>query len=261
MKKIFILFFLIISLHKIAAQTGMTVTAPRLYYEVVPRETGNVSFKVINDSKTNKLDVAVTLGDWNYDSLGNNMFYKAGELPQTCADWISTDAGNIFTLAPGESRVINVRMTVPSTLDPNINVRTAMLYLTQTNAVENTEKMVKESVRIGVKIFHRIPGNKNYKINFNSLSLDKKRNALKLNFSNASNTWVEGTIYSDLFNSSNGSQAKLQDISIYTLPGDQRFVYIPLRDDLQKGKYTATVMMDTGDKENLEVAELTFNYE
>ena len=47
----------------------------------------------------------------------------------------------------------------------------------------------------------------------------------------------------------------------YSMPMDHRKVYIKMPDKLEKGNYTATVLIDYGDENNLEAAELDFVYE
>jgi hypothetical protein len=45
------------------------------------------------------------------------------------------------------------------------------------------------------------------------------------------------------------------------MPGNRREMEIALPNSLEKGKYTASVLIDYGDAENLEMGELNFSYE
>lgn len=45
------------------------------------------------------------------------------------------------------------------------------------------------------------------------------------------------------------------------MPGDVRETSIALPKALEFGKYIATILMDYGDENSLEIAELTFTYE
>jgi len=65
----------------------------------------------------------------------------------------------------------------------------------------------------------------------------------------------------ELVNTENGNKVSLDQIIFYTMPGNKREVIIPLPATLSKGKYTASVMIDYGDNNNLELAELNFTHE
>jgi hypothetical protein len=62
-------------------------------------------------------------------------------------------------------------------------------------------------------------------------------------------------------NQNDGSQLKLENQMIYTLPGDQRVVSIPLPAVLKPGKYIATSTFSYGDDDTIKMAELTFIHE
>ena len=73
--------------------------------------------------------------------------------------------------------------------------------------------------------------------------------------------WVEGVVNTYLFNSATGKEIELNNNGFYTMPGDLRKLRIALPDDLEAGKYTATLMVDYGDANNIEAAEIEFDYE
>lgn len=62
-------------------------------------------------------------------------------------------------------------------------------------------------------------------------------------------------------NTQNGKKTTLDAVIFYTMPGNKREVSISLPAGLEKGKYTASVMIDYGDRDNLELGELNFTYE
>lgn len=45
------------------------------------------------------------------------------------------------------------------------------------------------------------------------------------------------------------------------MPNDYRITRIPIPEQIDKGDYMATVLIDYGDEYNLEAAELQFKYE
>jgi len=58
-----------------------------------------------------------------------------------------------------------------------------------------------------------------------------------------------------------GAQRKLPVKQFTILPGFTRVFSFPLPEDLPKGKYSSVGVMDFGNKEHVEAAELEFTYE
>lgn len=263
MKKIvFITFFL--SIYCIHAQTGISVSPPRIYFESESGVSNTEKITVTNVSSKNTLDLAVSLGDWEYDEKGENMMYVAGTLPTSCASWITVKKEDAyFSLSPGERRDINITLTAPSN-SGNLAAHTAVLYVSQMNPVDDIDSKganIKVSIRSGIKIFHKIPNAKSKKIEITNLKFDKEKNALTLFFENQSNIWVDGKVTADIINTANGKKIAADPIIFYTMPGNKRELQIPFAETPEKGSYTASVLLDYGDSENLEMGELNFNYE
>lgn len=246
------------------AQVGISISPPRLYFELNPGVSGTNKLKVTNVSAKNTLDLAVTLGDWKYDETGENLMYDAGKLPTSNASWISLGQGNLFSLKPGESKDLEVTLTTPLNIDQKTPVHTSLLYITQMNPndeVNDQGANIKVNVRSAVKIYHRTLKSKTKKIDIQNLLYSKEKKTIDLQFSNLGNVWTDGSIFLELLNNQTGKQIKLDPTIFYTLPGDKRWVYLQLPKDLPKGRYTATVLIDYEDQNNMEAAELNFNYE
>ncbi len=267
MKKLFIAFsFLAYSfLCTINAQTGVSVSPPRVYFESELGRSNTQQITITNESVKNSLDLAVSLGDWEYDGKGENMMYAANTLPVSCANWISVKKeDSYFTLAPGEKKEINVTITVPNTLSDKLATHSAVLYVSQMNPVDDVDSKganIKVSIRSGIKLFHKLSSANVKKIEIQNLVYDKSNNKLSLFFENQGNVWTDGRVYTDLINTQTGKKTTLDNIVFYTMPGNKREMDIVLPTTLEKGKYTASVMIDYGDANNLEVGELNFNYE
>ena len=254
--------FLFLSV-SIFSQVGISVSPPRLYFELKPGETGTQDVLVSNISKNHTMNLSITFGDWKYDDYGNNVMLPPDSLDNSCANWLSVAEGTYITLEPGENREIELSMTVP--LDNNSNyTHTAMIYVTQMNAVDGVDSRgasIKVNVRQGIKIYHSGSILNDKKIEIHSLSFDRDNNALELGFNNSGNIWINGTVNSSLFNQSTGEDIALREEIFYTLPGDNRIMKIPVGEALKKGEYTATVILDYGDDTSLEAAELHFSHE
>lgn len=267
MRKLFFIFLysFVCFFYHLDAQTGVSVSPPRVYFESGLGNSSTQKVTVTNVSTKNSLDLAVSLGDWEYNEKGENIMSAANTLPSSCAGWISVNKDdNYFTLAPGQKKDIDVTLTVPATLSDKLFTHTAVLYVSQMNPVDDVDSKganIKVSIRSGIKIFHKLPAAKNKKLEIQNLSYGKSKEILDLSFDNLGDVWADGKIVTDLVNTQNGKKTTLETIIFYTMPGNKRQVGIPLPSGLEKGKYTASVMIDYGDRDNLELGELNFTYE
>lgn len=247
------------------AQTGISVSPPRVYFEILPGQTGTEKVSVTNSSKTTVLDLAVSLADWDYDEIGGNRILPPDSLPSSFAKWVSVSEGSYFSLKPGETRDITINIAVPTNLNPEFPVYTALLFVTQMNPMDDVNAQgskIKVSVRSGIKLYFRPKGlTKAKKLEITGLKFDAQAANLELIFRNQSNIWTDGVIYTDLLNTGTGKSFKIEEAGFLTLPGDKRTVRIALPKDLPKGNYTATIMMDFGNESEMEAAELKFTYE
>lgn len=267
MKKLFfiLLHALVCMFCHLYAQTGVSVSPPRVYFESGLGNSSTQKVTVTNVSSRSSLDLAVSVGDWEYNEKGENIMSAANTLPASCAGWVSVKKeDNYFTLAPGQSKDIDVTLTVPGTLSDKLFTHTAVLYVSQMNPVDDVDSKganIKVSIRSGIKIFHKLPAAKNKKLEIRNLAYGKSGRTLDLSFDNLGDVWADGKISTDLVNTRTGKKTALDNIVFYTMPGNKREISIPLPGGLEKGKYTASVIIDYGDRDNLELGELNFTYE
>ena len=246
------------------SQVGISVSPPRLYYQLKSGETGTQKVLVSNVSKEHTMSLSLTVGDWKYDELGNNIMLPPDSLENSCADWLSVQEGTYLTLEPGEHREIDLNMTVPLHGTHQGNVQTAMLYVTQMNAVDGTDAegaAIKINVRQGIKIYRSGDETETKKLDIEQLKYNRERNSLNLVFKNLGNIWINGKVITSLFHQTSGKQFTLEETVFYTLPGDHRTMLISIDKPLDKGVYIATVVLDYGEDTTLEAAELQFSYE
>lgn len=263
MNKLALLFCFLI--FQAQAQTGISVSPPRIYFESKPGTSSTQKITVTNVSLKNTLDLAVSLGDWEYDEKGENMMYPSNTLKNSCASWISVkNNDNYFTLAPGERKDLEVTITPVKAANDSLPAHTAVLYVSQMNPVDDFDSKganIKVSIRSGIKIFHTFSNSLTKKIEIEDLKFDQSTNNLNLKFKNQSEIWVDGKISTEIINVKTGKKVVVNDVVFYTLPGNLRKLSIPVTQDLEKGSYNASVIIDYGDSSLLEMAELNFNYE
>lgn len=262
MKKLVLLFCFLMT--QLQAQTGISVSPPRVYFDAAQGSSAIQKVTVTNVSDKNTLDLAVSLGDWEYDIKGENMMHPAQTLPNSCASWISVKSeDNYFTLAPGARKDLDITLTVPSGGD-GLAAHTAILYVSQMNPIDDVDSKgtnIKVSIRSGIKIFHKIPAAEIRKIEITDLKYTQSSNALQLKFENQSDIWIDGKVATEIINTKTGAKIEVDSLIFYTLPGNVRMLSIPVGKILEKGSYNASVLIDYGEASALELAELNFNYD
>ena len=247
-----------------SAQVGLSVSPPRVYYSLAEGESGTQNLLINNISKDHPLDLAITFGDWEYDEYGNNVMFNPDSLDNSCASWLSLPEGTYLTLQPGESREVEVMMSVPSIVPSGDNVQTAILYVTQMNPVDGVDAQgaaIRINVRQGIKIYRRgLVANRRV-LEITDMTFNRESKNIVLAFNNNGNIWTDGVIKTTIFNRTTGKEVALNDTPFFTMPGNSRKVMIAPGDALDKGDYIATVILDYGDETILEAAELEFRHE
>ena len=249
----------------IVAQTGLSVSPPRTYFTLGAGQSETKQILVSNPSKTHTLELSVSFNDWEYDSIGNNVMAEAGMLSNSCADWVDILPQSFFSVAPGQSYELDVRMRVPETLSDDEPVHTCMLFITQINPTDGVNEQganIKIAVRSGIKLYHRNSVARNADVEIMDFAYNKEQpNKIKFAFENTGNVWTDGTITCDLLNQETGEQTKLENVVFYSMPGDYRYLYFQLPDDLEPSNYIATAIFDYEHAASVKMAELSFDYE
>jgi len=278
MKILFPCLFLLSSLLACNAdgQVGMTVSPSKLYFKLTPGATNTQKITVVNPNNS-ELDVGVSISDWGYDATGNNILYDMATLKNSCAEWFRVLPGSVFTLQPNERRDLEVVFAVPRDADQSVPVHTAMLFLTQMNpgdARAQNGAAIKVSVRIGVKIYHSFVQSENRNLEVVELKdttiVPENKGAvaaaatpihlLELQVQNTGKIWMEGKVKWELLDTQTGVKTKMEEQDFYTLPGDTRTIRQSLPDNLKKGNYTATAVINYGNKDEIKVVELEFKH-
>ena len=264
-RKLFSLLTVLAVTFAMHAQVGISVTPPRVYFTVDAGQTETKEVIVTNVSESHTMELSVTLGDWQYSEFGENMMYPADSLDNSCAAWVDILPQSFFSIAPGQSYELDVRMRVPENLSDDEPVHTCMLFITQINPTDGVNEQganIKIAVRSGVKLYHRKPVARNADVEIMDFAYNKEQpSQIKFAFENTGNVWTDGTITCDLLNQETGEQTKLENVVFYSMPGDYRYLYFQLPDDLEAAKYIATAIFDYEHAASVKMAELSFDYE
>ncbi len=248
------------------AQTGISISPPRVYYVIGPGQSQTEKVVVSNPSKDYSLELAVSFEDWAYNAYGDNVMHQAGTLATSCAAWLSVPEA-YFSLAPGESKEVDVQMTVPANhlRNDSVPVHTAILYVTQLNPRDGVDQQganIRIAVRTGIKLYQRLPGSFNPNLEITNFRYEKSETpTLVLHFDNDGDVWTDGWISLELLNQATGAKTTLPDELFYSMPGDKRQRHLALPETLETGKYIATAIVNYGDAKTVKIAELDFSHE
>lgn len=248
------------------AQTGITIGPPRVYYTIGPGQSHTEKVTITNPSKDFRMDLGISLEDWQYSALGENEMFPSGTLSNSCAAWV-TFPETYFSIGPGESKVIDVQMSVPSDYLKNDSgpVKTVMLFVTQLNARDGVNELgasIKFAVRTGIKLYQRLPETEKRDIEITDFKYNNEGEFqdLHLYFNNYSNTWTEALIHTELLNTHTGEKTEIPAIAAFLMPGDKRLQKLNLPEKLSAGEYIATTIIDYGDAQKIRIAELEFKH-
>jgi len=259
----FICLLLLLSVNILCAQAGISVSPPRTYFTLNEGDVERKKIIVTNTSSENALELAISFNDWIYDEFGSNQVSEPNSLSNSCASWLTVFPSNVISLAPKETKEIEVQMTVPQQLTPEF-VHTAMMYITQTNVTTEQNKKgenIRITLRTGVKIYHRKNVGRDLNVDFSDFSYSKEKNQLVLKIENIGNVWGEGTIKNEIINQETGEEISLKEMVFYSLPGDKRTIHIDLPENLAKSKYIVNSTLNLGDTDFIKIAELSFSNE
>jgi len=264
---VWIVSILLISV-KCFSQVGITASPPKLFYRIPQGGVGSQKVTISNPLSKD-LEVGVSLGDWAYDSTGNNSLHDPGTLKNSCTDWIKVLPGAYFTLLPQERKELEIELSVPKNADSSISVHTAMVYFTQLNPNESKSTSgaaIKVTVRMGIKIYHSFSqiDERNIEVtDFHDKPDENNKSApgfLEILLENTGKLWIDGKVKWEMLNTQTGEKIKLEDLNFLCLPGDHRILLERLPADLKKGRYSVTAIVNYGNKDELKVAELEFEY-
>lgn len=260
----YIFIFLLGSIQIIPAlsQTGISVTPPRVYFGTNPGESRREQITITNVSKSHRLDLGISLNDWQYSREGDNIILPADTLSTSSASWVSFEDDSYFSLGPGEKKNIGVVINRPADATHE-DVYTAMLFVTQLNPIDDIDSkgaQIKVAIRSGIKLFVRSNHARNVALNIYDGFYDKEQKRLAIAFTNEGNVWANGDLRTELLNNRTGETIRLESAVFYTMPNDDRLQFVPLPKALPAGSYTATILLDPGNN-IIEAAEIEFEHE
>lgn len=246
------------------AQAGIAASPLKLEYNNQPGSTQSKTAILINPTDQ-VLKAKVSIEDWKRDSLGNLLFFEAGQLSSSAAKYIRVLPATEITLAPKERKEVTIIVDLPA--DKIDSAKNAIVFFTQTNPAPSKLTQngmsigVNLTVRVGIQVFYSPFANPKKIIdikNFVVKESNDKNFAKTADLTLINNGQVEttGKVTIELMNVKTGEKIALTELKSYTLPGATRVLPISIPASTPKGSYVLTAMVDYGPDQELKIGEV-----
>ena len=261
MKKLSLLLLFCLAIFTMDAQQ-LEVSPVKLMFDL---ETGNSGTKQV--SVRNKSDVeqsyVFSVADWMVDENGETHYFPAGTTKRSCANWI-TITPNLITLQPNATAKVNVTMLVPNN---DASTKWAMIYVeiakekTGAEAIDKKLAMgIQVSPRIGLQVFQSPPSNTLYKGTIDNLKEIPVEEGQPRKFSadviNLGDKILNCKVYFMVSNLQTAEETTSEATEFSLLPESQRNLDYTLDQNLKPGKYSVAAVLDYGNSEELEGAQM-----
>lgn len=267
MKKIIYAFIALLLIQNFyATAQSVSMSPSRLYYKAAPGEIKKQVVHVTNNSNARQ-SFTISFGDFSSTGTdGKTQIIKAGESEHSCASYMSASP-SFFELAAGKSQDVEVIMDLPNVPEANkVKWGTMMLKLTKEKKEANTGDKdgvgmgILETFQFVVHIFQTPPSVtlKQAEIdNFKEITMkgDSIR-TLALIIRNTGEAILDCATYMEFSNLHTGFEQRTKPAAFTMLPGGGRQMKFIIPNDLPKGKYTVTAVVDIGAKDAVQAAEM-----
>jgi P pilus assembly chaperone PapD len=261
-------FFLILRLTSGMGQ-GASVAPSRIFFSTPPGHTHSHLVALDNTGNT-PLVFNVSVKDWQRDSLGNKVYYKAGSLPASNSSWLEVTPGTVV-VPPRSRKTINVTMHMPDTGSRAPGVTNSMLFFTQ---VEQQQPIIFRNkggvgvhirLEFGVHIYNTPPGLRRKDLDITAFKeLPDRENSgsrnIALKVSNTGEVVTDAWLRFEMTDRVTGEEMTISPVSLSILPSAEQVVHLSLPPGI-RGKFLLVAILDSGDHSPLKVAEKDVTYE
>lgn len=247
--------------------SGVAISPSRLRFSTSPGNTKSANIKINNDTEEGKA-FRIKFNDFNMNEHGKSQFVEPGNGKYGISNWVSVSP-SFIELAAGEKKEITVTIDVPDDEAGKkaawgiMMIEEAAERKTLDHGTDQGETIafgVIPTLAFGVFLYQNPPGVTNNSVEINDFMINERDEKYFVNI-DAKNT---GTgiayckAYVELTNLDNGEQEKLLVKSFTIVPELTRVFSFELPDYLKSGKYSAVGVIDYGNTEEIEAAELEF---
>lgn len=245
---------------------NVSMSPSRLYFKSAPGESKKQTVHITNNS-TERQAFTVSFSDFAAPGVdGKTQLLKPGESENSLSKFVSASP-SFFELAPGQSQDVAVILDLPDLPESNkAKWGTMMLKL----AKERTEANASESNGVGMGIVEtfqfvvhlfQTPPSVTLKqaeiteFRESSMPEDSVR-TLSLITKNTGEAIIDCATYLEYSNIHTGYEMRSKPSAFTVLPGGSRRIYFTIPADLPKGQYTITAVVDSGNRETVQAAEM-----
>lgn len=243
------------------------VSPLKMFFNAEPGES-QTKFITLKNHSNNLETFILSINDYEVNSKGKGKYVAAGTLKNSLADWISI-APAFFELNPNEEKEIAVTMQQPVD-DYGSKWGTIMVRTTQEQTSYSVDKAVTAgmavSPRIAVSVYQTPGTNKEYKATISNLVEVDGVNADSISTYNAvvnnlGDIITECKVFMIATNIETAEEFSFPDIKFILYPKSSRKVELYLPNNLPKGSYSLTAVLDYGHKNNLEGTQTVITIE
>lgn len=255
-----------------AAEMGVAVSPSTLRFNVKPGGSQTKTIKITNDTKNPK-NFQINFQDFKAGSDGQSNVAADSDVRNALSKYIVVSP-TLVELKPRESKTISVTVDLPSGDEAAIAMWTTLLIdqLSERSKLESTVQGgntialgVTAGIGFGVLIHQNPPNVAVNKVEIQSLKYEKtnekekKPHSIFMKAKNTGDGIGYCLYYIELTNLITGKQTKLKVKQFGILPGFEKKFNFDLPTNLEKGKYSALAVLDFGNKDELQTAELDFD--
>jgi P pilus assembly chaperone PapD len=252
-----------------AAEMGIAVSPSTLRFNAKPGGSQTKTIKVSNDTKR-AINFQINFQDFAAGADGQSNIPVEPDAKNALSKYLVISP-TLVELKPRESKLISVTLDLPAGDVSQIAMWTT-LTIDQMNERPKLESPdinsntlglgITAGIGFGVNVHQNPPNVEANKVEIQSLkyekATDKKPHSLYMKAKNSGDGIGYCLYYIELTNLISGKQIKLKVKQFGVLPGYEKSFNFDLPADLEKGKYSALAVLDFGNKEELQTAELDF---
>ncbi len=242
-------------------QSGIEVKPVTVDFTATPGTSSTKKIFVTN-KMSEKTQFTAYLSDWRRDTTGSHVFSEPGNDPRSCASRVSIDK-TFFELEPGQRQEINLTVSEPSDSNHHTQMSWCMFFIetVKEKKLGNTtgfKTTIANHYRVGIHIYQTPPDVTEKEIRLLKVSsLPGAENRYRLICQNTGGTQLQCSGYIELFSLQDGSKMRLPSQEFPLFPEQVRYIDFTLPEQLAKGKYTLTGIIDAGNDVALEAGQLT----
>ena len=230
------------------AGVSLSVAPVRVEHLVQQGERGTDMILVTNDG-TASTRVKVSIEDWTLTRDGSPMFMKAEKNPYSCADWIRINPVD-FRIPAGQTKEVRYTVTVPQGIEDG-GYRAAIIFETVPDVTPGEKKkrmLIKGRI---ATILYEVVGKLTPQGHAKSLRAEPKKDGIDfvLLLENTGKVHFRTKGIISVTDSNGGKAFEVEIPEAPVLPGTEREMRAPYDKPVPKGRYSATAVVDLGNKD------------